>query len=67
MGSWSCPNEMNGVCLKVKMRPCDPGMKGCILYGRFVFSDTTKNRPARRAGGDKDGATGRGDGRDPGR
>jgi hypothetical protein len=23
-------------------------MKGCVLYGRFEFSDPGKNRPARR-------------------
>ncbi len=22
-------------------------MKGCVLYGRFVFSNPAKNRPAR--------------------
>lgn len=47
MGGWGCPNEVNGTCLRVKGRPCDPGMKGCVLFGRFTFSDPTKNRPAR--------------------
>jgi hypothetical protein len=28
-------------------------MKGCILYGRFEFSNPEKNRPARR---DRSGA-----------
>lgn len=23
--------------------PCDPGMKGCELYGRYVFFDGGKN------------------------
>ena len=26
------------------MLPCDPGMKGCVLYGRFVFANEEKNR-----------------------
>lgn len=45
MGGWGCPHEVQGKCDKVKQRPCDPGMKGCILAGRFVFSDEQKNRP----------------------
>jgi hypothetical protein len=32
---------------------CDPGMKGCVLYGRFVFSNPAKNRPAKPDGRDK--------------
>ena len=47
MSSWGCPHEANGVCQKVKQIPCDPGMKGCVLYGRFVFSNPAKNRVAR--------------------
>jgi len=42
-GSWSCPHETNGSCGKVKMLPCYPGMKGCELYGRYVFFDGSKN------------------------
>lgn len=45
MGGWGCPHEVQGKCEKVQQRPCDPGMKGCILAGRFVFSDEDKNRP----------------------
>jgi len=47
-GGWGCPHEVRGKCQRVKGRPCDPGMKGCILYGRFEFSNPEKNRPARR-------------------
>jgi hypothetical protein len=47
MGSWGCPHEFNGVCQKVNNLPCDPGMKGCVLSGRFVFSNPAKNRPAK--------------------
>ena len=46
MGSWGCPHEVNGVCQRVSKLPCDPGMRGCVLYGRFVFSNPAKNRPA---------------------
>lgn len=45
MSGWGCPNELNGQCQRVKGRACDPGMKGCILHGRFVFSNPAKNRP----------------------
>jgi len=47
MGSWGCPHEVNGVCQRVRKLPCDPGMRGCVLYGRVVFSDPRKNRPAK--------------------
>jgi len=43
MGGWGCPHEADGKCQRVQDRPCDPGMKGCILAGRFVFSDAAKN------------------------
>ncbi len=46
--SWGCPHESNGVCLKVKALPCDPGMKGCVLYGRVTFSKEEKNSPSVR-------------------
>ena len=45
-GGWGCPHEVNGRCQRVLDRPCDPGMKGCVLFGRFTFSDPAKNRPA---------------------
>ena len=42
-GGWSCPHELDGRCSKVNNLPCDPGMKGCQLYGRYVFFDDSKN------------------------
>ena len=58
MGGWGCPHEVKGKCEKVQQRPCDPGMKGCILAGRFVFSDEQKNRPGgprrRKPSGERD-------------
>lgn len=37
MASWGCPHEVDGKCTHVNNLPCDPGMKGCVLSGRFVF------------------------------
>ena len=45
MGGWGCPHDANGICQKVPEVACDPGMKGCVLAGRFRFSSTPKNRP----------------------
>lgn len=44
-GGWGCPHEVGGICQHVDGKICDPGMKGCVLFGRFVFSDPQKNRP----------------------
>ena len=44
--AWGCPHEGDGLCMKVKQKPCNPGMKGCVLYGRFTFSVPEKNSPA---------------------
>lgn len=56
MSGWGCVHEVKGECSRVAGRPCDPGMKGCILAGRFRFSNEAKNRPARRAPGDRTSA-----------
>jgi len=45
MSGWGCPHELHGQCQRVPGRACDPGMKGCILFGRFTFSTEAKNRP----------------------
>ena len=45
MSGWGCPHEVDGKCQKVLNRPCDIGMKGCVLAGRFRFADPGKNRP----------------------
>ena len=43
-GAWGCPHEDKGRCKKVRGESCDPGMKGCVLHGRFRFAnDETKN------------------------
>ena len=47
-GGWGCPHELNGQCSKIKELPCDPGMKGCELYGRYAFFDGSKNERLRQ-------------------
>ena len=42
--AWGCPHEIHDLCSKVNNLPCDPGMKGCVLYGRFVFFNDDKNK-----------------------
>lgn len=42
-GGWGCPHEVNDRCTRVNNLPCDPGMKGCVLYGRYVFANDDKN------------------------
>lgn len=42
-GGWGCPHELNGVCSKILDLACNPGMKGCTLFGRYVFFDDSKN------------------------
>lgn len=44
MSGWGCVHEDHGSCTKVAGRACDPGMKGCVLAGRFRFSNPVKNR-----------------------
>ena len=63
MASWGCPHEIDGACQRVNQTTCDPGMRGCVLYGRFVFSNPAKNRPAKpdtpkTGSGDAPGSTG---------
>ena len=53
MSSWGCPHEQNGKCAHVNDLPCDPGMKGCVLFGRFVWADESKNRPRKKTGSHK--------------
>jgi hypothetical protein len=45
MSGWGCPHEVDEKCQKVLNKPCDIGMKGCVLAGRFNFADPSKNRP----------------------
>ena len=36
-GGWSCPHFINKQCDILK-KACDPGDKGCVLYGKAKFS-----------------------------
>ena len=47
-GGWGCPHEVNDTCSKVAGRPCDPGMKGCELAGRYAFFSEEKNTRLRQ-------------------
>jgi len=47
-GGWGCPHEVDDVCTKVNNLPCNPGMKGCVLAGRYVFADDSKNERLRQ-------------------
>jgi hypothetical protein len=49
MSGWGCPHEADGKCQKVLNQPCDIGMKGCVLAGRFRFADPSKNRTRKKA------------------
>lgn len=57
MASWGCPHEIDGRCTKINNLPCDPGMKGCVLAGRYVFANSDeknkrlKEKPARQTAG----------------
>lgn len=51
MSGWGCIHESEGRCGKVGGRPCDPGMKGCVLAGRFRFTNPSKNRPPKAGDG----------------
>ena len=48
MSGWGCPHEEDGKCGRVLGRDCDPGMRGCVLAGRFAFSNDEKNRSERQ-------------------
>jgi hypothetical protein len=49
MSAWGCPHNINGRCARVKGIACQMGMKGCVLAGRFVFAEASRNRPGRRS------------------
>jgi hypothetical protein len=46
-GGWGCPHEVDDRCSKINNLPCDPGMKGCVLAGRYVFASDDKNQRLR--------------------
>jgi hypothetical protein len=50
-GAWGCPHEADDVCTRVANRACKPGMKGCVLFRRYVIfdGDTMPDTPAETA------------------
>jgi hypothetical protein len=40
MAGWGCPHQIEDKCAKVDDLPCDPGMKGCVLAGRYFFTSS---------------------------
>lgn len=50
MSSWSCPHDIDNVCQRVQGARCDPGMRGCVLHGRFRFArddEATDRKPVK--------------------
>ncbi|MCC6443675.1 MAG: hypothetical protein IT210_09505 [Armatimonadetes bacterium] len=47
MSGWGCNHEVNGYCQRLK-RACDPGIPGCVLYGKVIFADPDRNPPPDR-------------------
>ncbi len=45
-GGWSCPHSIEGACDIIK-KECNPGDKGCVLYGKALFS--MENSPSNEA------------------
>lgn len=40
IGGWSCPHYTGEICPLIR-KDCDPGDKGCVLYGKVKFTDPT--------------------------
>lgn len=47
-GGWGCPHEIDDRCTRINNLPCDPGMKGCVLAGRYAFFNDDKNARLRQ-------------------
>ncbi|WP_456403577.1 hypothetical protein [Hydrogenimonas sp.] len=37
-GGWSCSHQIGNLC-DLLDKPCEPGIKGCTLYGKARFAD----------------------------
>ena len=48
MSGWACPHQKGDECLKVAGCTCVPGMKGCVLVGKYTFAteDGIRRPPA---------------------
>ncbi|WP_353661350.1 hypothetical protein [Hydrogenimonas sp. SS33] len=38
MSGWTCSHQVGSLC-DLLNRPCEPGIKGCTLYGKALFAD----------------------------
>lgn len=49
MSGWGCPHSHNDYCNLLQVT-CEPGIKGCVLYGQFTFSnpDSPSNEAVER-------------------
>jgi len=49
MGGWTCSHQRGELCDLLKSS-CEPGMKGCTLYGKALFADpaTPSNEALKR-------------------
>ncbi|RUM45642.1 MAG: hypothetical protein DSY46_02410 [Hydrogenimonas sp.] len=43
---WSCSHQVGNIC-DLLNQPCEPGMKGCTLYGKAIFANP--NTPSNEA------------------
>lgn len=58
MSSWSCPHQVNELCLRVNGAYCRPGMRGCVLFGKVVFEDGVAPAPRWPEPGDEERKSG---------
>ena len=52
-GAWSCPHLAADACTRVGDKLCQPGMKGCVLYRRYVIFDGDSLYPPRARAAEK--------------
>ena len=47
--AWTCSHQLGDICDLLK-KSCDPGGKGCVLYGKALFSNpqTPSNAAVKR-------------------
>ncbi len=57
MSSWSCPHDVDGICMRVQGARCDPGMRGCVLHGRYVFAKDETGIPRKPVRAEKQKAS----------
>lgn len=55
MSGWTCSHQIGEYCDLLKKR-CDPGDKGCVLYGKALFSNpnTPSNEAVKKKRRDKE-------------